>query len=170
MVRGAGRVRRSMSAARQELSPDEPSAPATLEGTPSLPMGIPTVLLVASPDTRLLLKGLLRLQRHPVVFEADRLEAFEQCPAPTGATLLVIDHDPTLGDWCANVRAILARHPDYRTILVTPDRSPEVAQKAPTLGVKAVVVRPFALRDFAAALTTATGDAVPPSAPPATAA
>jgi DNA-binding NarL/FixJ family response regulator len=151
-----------MSAARQPLSSEEPSPPATLEGTPSLPMGIPTVLLVASPDTRLLLKGLLRLQRHPVVFEADRWDAFEQCPAPSGTTLLVVDHDPRLGDWCSNVRSILTRYPDYRAILLTPDRSPELARQAPSVGVRAVVVRPFALREFAQALATATEGGAPP--------
>ncbi|HTT15456.1 MAG TPA: hypothetical protein VMG81_06765 [Thermoplasmata archaeon] len=139
------------------------------DSTPSAPArkvtGVPTALLVHDPDSRLLLRGLLRLQRYPVVFEGEHADDFERSPPTPGPKLLVVDGGPDEAEWADDLRAILARDVEYRIVLITADRSPEFAERARARGVRCVVIRPFAIREFVRALERASADDPAPEAP-----
>jgi CheY-like chemotaxis protein len=144
-----------MAFGRQLLASVEPTSGPSSSDRSTPATGSPSVLLVRNLDTRLLLRGLLRLQRYPVVFEADRPEDLDRLPEGAGVSVIVIDQDADEADWNEDVRSVLARRPELRPILLTSDRSPEFATRAASAGVRAVVVRPFQIRELAQALETA---------------
>lgn len=119
----------------------------------------------ANDDTRLLLRGLLRLERHPVVFEARTLDDLEQLPESPDARLLLVDAE-TSGDgpWDRALAEVLGRHPDLLAVVVLPrGASAGDEAKARAAGAKAVLRRPFAIHDLELAIGAATADAPPPS-------
>lgn len=160
----AVRVRLAVVVVQGVHSPSD-SIGSALSGEPGRSTrGVPAVLLVSNPDTRLLLKGLLRLQRHPVLFEAAQLEELDRLSSTPGPKILLVDVEPEDGDWAKDVRAALQRHPDLRPILITPQRTPEVEARAAAAGIRTIVIRPFAIRDLIGAVEAVSAEVDLPSA------
>jgi CheY-like chemotaxis protein len=126
-----------------------PTAPAPL------PTNVPALLAVADPDTRLLVKGLLRLLRHPVRAEAADAEELERLPTVDETTVVLLEVDPTFDGWEPGLRAIVHRHPLGRTIVLSPRVTPEFTARARAAGARAVLARPFAIRELSTALAAA---------------
>ncbi len=117
-----------------------------------------------SEETRLLLRGLLRLYRHRVVGEGPTFAAIPPGNAPDSRpTAVVADLD--LDDPEAQEALARARrdHPSLRIVVLTSHRTPRIESKAHELGADSVIRRPFAVRELMEAV-----EAPPPAtlAPP----
>jgi AmiR/NasT family two-component response regulator len=114
-----------------------------------------------SEETRLLLRGLLRLHHHRVV--GDLASGAAKLTLPPGAQDLVVVVDADLQDpeWERAISQARAQSPSLKIVLLTGTRSAEVVAKARALGVSAIVRRPFAVRE----LIEAVGPAAPPASP-----
>jgi DNA-binding NarL/FixJ family response regulator len=119
-----------------------------------------TDVLVAggSEETRLLLRGLLRLHHHRVIGDLASGSATLIIPADAKALVVVVDADLQDPEWERAIAEARRQHPDLKIVLLTATRSTEVLAKARNLGVSAIVRRPFAVRELI--------DAVGPAAPP----
>lgn len=133
--------------------------PAVLSG----PLGaaassgpVPAVLWVPDEDVRLLLRGILTLHRHPVVLEFSSAEALRRWD-PTPVALLVIDAVSGASRWREELTEALAARPELRALVILPRDDPALRREAETLGARATVVRPFAVRDLVAAIREALG-------------
>jgi len=114
-----------------------------------------------SEETRLLLRGLLRLHRHQVVQEGPTLECLERLPPATlqGPLVLVVDANLDEGSWGERAGRVLHDHPHVRGVLLSPSRSSRVENQAKSAGFAAVVRRPFSMQELVAAVE-------PPAEPP----
>lgn len=137
---------------RAKLSSSESAIARKGDEAPVSAVTVPAVVLSANEDTRLLLRGLLRLNRHPVVFEGRAAEELDGVPPGEGPRILLLDGDAVPGGWESAIRVALAREPSLRVILLTPDRSPALAARAREAGARTVLVRPFAIAEFIEAL------------------
>jgi CheY-like chemotaxis protein len=131
------------------------SPPAALPERIAPSTTVPSILLIPEPDTRLLLKGLLRLHRHPVVFEADGIADLARLPPSPEPKIALVEVDLADPNWTDALGARLAERPDVRAVLVTTDRSPRLGEQARAAGCRAVLVRPFQIRDLVGALDAA---------------
>lgn len=113
---------------------------------------VSAVIWGRSEETRLLLRGLLRLHHHPVAQEVERVEDLERLPPAPGPRILLCDVDPGTGPWTAPLAAALERHPDLRAVVILPAGARSAEPEARRAGARAVLLRPFAVRDFDAAL------------------
>jgi len=111
-----------------------------------------------SEETRLLLRGLVRLYRHKVVAEGPGPETLRELPADLVAPVLLLDVDLDQPGWTTEIVETVRRYPGTRIILLTPNRSPRVDTAARDLGVHTVLRRPFAVHQLVAALDTSSGD------------
>jgi len=117
------------------------------------------VIVGGSEEAQLILRGLLRLHQHRVVGTGlSVLAALAQLPHLTDPVLL-LDVDMTEPSWTQVVPDARQSNPATRIVLLTPSRSARLDGQARSLGVAALVRRPFAIQE----LLTAVG---PPSAPP----
>jgi DNA-binding NarL/FixJ family response regulator len=125
-----------------------------------------TDVLVAggSEETRLLLRGLLRLHHHRVLGDLASGSATLTIPSDARGLVAVVDADLQDPEWERAISEARQQHPDLRVVLLTATRSTEVLAKARTLGVAAIVRRPFAVRE----LIDAVGPAAAPPSPPET--
>ena len=112
----------------------------------------PAVILGRDEETRLLLRGLLRLHRHPVVHEATTVEELGKLPSATGHRILL--YDVLAGDdrWAAALTSVLEQHPDMRAVVILPPGATTPEGEAQRAGARAVLARPFAIQEFARAL------------------
>jgi CheY-like chemotaxis protein len=122
---------------------------------------VPAVLLVSDADTRLLLKGLLRLHRHPVTAEMSAIDELEALPPVPQPTILLVESDPAAGGWEAEVPLALRRHPLLRPVVIASERSPEIERRARAIGVRAIIARPFSIRELTGAIDAAAEDIEP---------
>jgi AmiR/NasT family two-component response regulator len=127
---------------------------------------IPAILWGRNEDTRLLLRGLLRLNRYPILREVASLDELRALPAASDPRLLVMDAEAEQGDWNEEVAAALREQPQLRVVVILPRDSSDSEERARAAGARATVVRPFAIRDLVAALDRATRDDAPPPPPP----
>lgn len=124
-----------------------------------------------SEESRLLLRGLVRLHRHRVVAEGGTPEVLRELPADGGALVVLIDADLDDEAWSEGISSALRGMDHRRGVLITPSRSPAVEQRARALGIVGVLRRPFAIHELVEVLTVP-GEAAPgpggpgPSAPP----
>jgi DNA-binding NarL/FixJ family response regulator len=116
---------------------------------------VETVLWGKDVDTRLLLRGLLRLHRHPVVHEAASLEELIRLPASEDPKILVVAVESGDDRWERDLTTAVKRHPELRPVVILPRESAALEPRALAAGARAVIVRPFAIRDFVRALTSA---------------
>ena len=144
------------------LSPAEKSAAGAATVTTPPATTLPAVLLGGNEDTRLLLRGLLRLHRHRVLLEAPGPEGIERLPPSPETKILVVDAgseaDPK---WAEQLSGILRSRSDLRALVILP--SPDVAleSRARAAGARAVLVRPFAIHDFVEAVDSVGVDSTP---------
>jgi len=123
-------------------SPPPPPVPAP-------PSGAPAIVLGGSEDTRLLLRGLLRLHRHRVLLEAPSREAVDRLPASTEIKIHVLDAGTDKTEvWTAELSSLLRSRSDLRALVILPSSDPGLEARARQAGARSVLVRPFAIRDF----------------------
>lgn len=99
-------------------------------------------------ETRLLLRGLLRLHRQKVLSEGGNPACLQRLPDSPPPDVLLLDVDLEEAEWAAALRQALTSHPGLRAVLLTPSRSPRVEQLAREAGVVALVRRPFAVHEL----------------------
>ncbi len=128
------------------------AGPSGLAGEP-----IPSVLWVPDDDVRLLLRGILTLQRHPVALELTSSDGLHRWEAPPVA-LLIVDAISGAGRWQEELAAALRARPELRAIVLLPRDREALRREAEALGARATLVRPFAVRDLVAAIREALRD------------
>ncbi len=133
----------------------------SLDGGSSVPVmtaagssTVPAVLWVPDDDLRLLLRGILTLQRHPVVLELTSAEALNRWEPPPVA-LLVVDAVSGSGRWRDELAQALRARPELRAIVLLPRNHEALRTEAEELGARATLVRPFAIRDLVEAIREA---------------
>jgi DNA-binding NtrC family response regulator len=112
-----------------------------------------SALVVAGPEeSRVLLRGLLRLHRLRVTGEVEGMTAaLERLSADLPPDVLVVDDQLAEGEVVRLIPEVLRRFPAMRVVLVTHDGAPD-----PPPGPAAPVVRlhrPFRVQEFAAAIS-----------------
>lgn len=133
--------------ATSKASNASPPAPA--------PAGAPAIVIGGSEDTRLLLRGLLRLHRHRVLLEAPTREGLDRLPPSPETKILVFDAGPAKGDaWSSELVGILKGRTDLHALAILPSSDAALESRARQAGAKAILVRPFAIRDFIQAVDT----------------
>lgn len=114
-------------------------------------VAVPGALVVAGEEeTRVLLRGLLRLHRYRIVGEAEggvRAMALVQEQRPT---TLVIDTTLSEGDAVELADAAKRLRPEMRVVIVARGQRPTIP--AGCREPDAVLLRPFRIHDFAAAI------------------
>jgi len=125
---------------------------------------VPAVLWVPDEDLRLLLRGLLVLQHHPVVLELTSADALRRWEAPRVA-LLVVDAVSGADRWRAELAEALRSRPELRAVVLLPHDREGLRQEAEALGARATVVRPFAVRDLVGAIREALREPASPANP-----
>jgi CheY-like chemotaxis protein len=143
---------------RAKLSSSEPRAVVESSPPPATPASVDAVLLGTNADTKLLLRGLLRLYHHTVVLDGRAAEDLEGLPPAPGPRILLLDAESVTGGWESALRLALRSQPGIRPILLTMDRSPDLAARARAAGVRVVLVRPFAIAELLRALASAGED------------
>lgn len=121
---------------------------------PSADEAVPSVLWVPDDDVRLLLRGILTLQRHPVVLELSSAEALRRWEPPQVA-LLVVDAVSGAQRWREELTEALRARPELRAIVLLPRDREELRREAEALGARATLTRPFAVRDLVGAIREA---------------
>lgn len=118
------------------------------------------VVLGGSEETRLLLRGLLRLHRHQVIAEGATVEALARLPAASlqSSLVLVVDVNLDEGGWGESMERVFREHPLARGVLLSPSRSARVDSQAKTIGFTSVVRRPFSMMELIAAVSSAAED------------
>jgi len=144
------------------LSPSEKAAAGASAPLATPLNAVPAVLLGGSEDARLLLRGLLRLHRHRVLLEAEAPEGIERLPASPETKILILDAGAgTGGTWSEALSAVLRSRRDLRALVILPSSDPTLETRAREAGARAVLVRPFAIRDFVEAVDSLTAEPTP---------
>jgi DNA-binding NarL/FixJ family response regulator len=115
---------------------------------------VPAILWVPDDDVRLLLRGILTLQHHPVVLEVASAESLRRWE-PTSTALFVLDAVSGAARWREELTEALKARPELRPIVLLPRDSEAMRHEAESLGARATLVRPFAVRDLVAAIREA---------------
>ena len=144
-----------MSSRGSKFSPSEKSLSGAGAAGPTTP--IPAVVWGPNDDTRLLLRGLLRLNRHAVVYEARTLGDLELLPPSTQPRLLLVDVGADGGRWSDELARAVQLHSELRPLAILPAGRPDLEAQALRAGARAVLARPFAIQDFVRALAKAVG-------------
>jgi len=119
------------------------------------PNTAPAILLGGSEDTRLLLRGLLRLHRHRVLLEAPTREGLDRLPPSPETKVLVLDAGTDKGDrWAEDLSIVLQGRPELHAIVILPRADPALEARARQAGAQAILVRPFGIHDFVQAVDT----------------
>jgi hypothetical protein len=148
------RARRAMPSSNDELTPSAerpPGRPAAGSDRPT----VDVVILGGSEETRLLLRGLLRLHRHRVdreVRSAEGLDVREGDVGPPRVLILVADTESD--DWARELIIARDRQGGLLPLLIVPDTSSELIARAKAAGVRGILSRPFAVRDLVRAVET----------------
>ena len=115
------------------------------------------VIVSRNDETRLLLRGLLRLHHIPVPTEGSSVEGMTDLIAAGDHAVLLLDVDLEEKEWVGAVRSLRERCSELRVVLLTPSRSPRVDALAKEAGVSTVLRRPFAVHELIDAVTQANG-------------
>ena len=115
---------------------------------------VPAVLWIPDDDVRLLLRGILTLQRHPVVLELTTAEGLNRWDPPPVA-LLIVDAVSGSDRWRDELSEALRARPELRAIVLLPRNRESLRAEAEELGARATLVRPFAIRDLVNAIREA---------------
>jgi CheY-like chemotaxis protein len=147
---------------RAVLTATETVAGSSSSYSPTAPPGAPAIVLGGSEDSRLLLRGLLRLHRHRVLLEAPTHEGLERVPSSSEMKILIFDAGPAKGEaWAEELSATLRGRSDLHALVLLPGADPALGTRARQAGAKTVLVRPFAIRDFIEAVDSVGAAASP---------
>lgn len=145
------------------LTAAEEAAGRSTTPPPPAPSGAPAIVLGGSEDTRLLLRGLLRLHRHRILLEAPTWEGIDRLPPSPETKILVLDAGTEKGEgWAKELSSALQARSDLRALVILASSDPALETRARQAGARATLVRPFAIRDFIQAV-----DSVATQSPPA---
>lgn len=122
------------------------------------------VIVGGTEEAQLILRGLLRLHQHRIVgATASAPQALEMLRQVTDPVLLV-DTDLKEPSWHEFLPEVLRANAGTRVVLLTPTRSARLDTQARSLGVAALVRRPFAIQELLNAVSPS--PSAPPSTPP----
>ena len=117
------------------------------------PNGMANVVIAGGSDeTRLLLRGLVRLHHHRVVAEGYGPETLGQLPKELDAPVFLLDADLDDPKWVEQLQGLSRSHPGRRVVLLTSDGSSSFESRARGLGVDRLLRRPFAVTDLVEAI------------------
>ncbi len=129
-------------------------------------VGSAVIVCGRNEDTRLLLRGLLRLHRYRVVHEATTPDDLDGLPSVPGPVVMVVDAESEVAPWDAQLAATLGGHPELRAVVILPREATRSAERAKAAGASAVVGRPFAIHDLIDAVDRTAAEARPPARQP----
>jgi len=113
---------------------------------------VATIIVGGTEETRLLLRGLVRLHHHRVLEETRTADHLKPADPSDPARVLILVGDGDGDGWPHELATARALHPDLLTLLIIPERTPDLIARARRMGVKAVLNRPFAIRDLVSAV------------------
>lgn len=128
--------------------------------------GVPTssaVVVAGDEETRVLLRGLLRLHHFRVDGEAEGATQCLELLREHRPNLLVADVNLAEGSSSSLVQEARKVSPELRVILVAPASRPPAAASEPNRGPDVVLLRPFRIRQFAEALIPPGAASDPPT-------
>jgi DNA-binding NarL/FixJ family response regulator len=128
--------------------------------TPNAPTESTALVVAGDDETRVLLRGLLRLHHYRVVGEAEGAHLAIDLMRQTLPAVLVSDVNLVDGTWNDLLEAARATVPAPRVILVVPSTRPHAASDGP-LRPDVVLQRPFRIRQFAEALNGVAAETPP---------
>lgn len=120
------------------------------------------IVVAGDEETRVLLRGLLRLHHFRVDGEAEGATQATELVRVHRPTLLVVDANLAEGSAPTLVASARALVPGLRVILVAPASRPPVLPTDPAQRPDTVLLRPFRIRQFAEALTPSPTAGPPP--------
>lgn len=118
--------------------------------------------MAGDEETRVLLRGLLRLHHFRVDGEAEGASQAIELVRVHRPALLVVDANLAEGSSQPLVAQARALAPKLRVILVAPASRPPNPSADPAQRPDVVLLRPFRIRQFAEALNPAGGSSKPP--------
>jgi DNA-binding response OmpR family regulator len=107
-----------------------------------------TIIVGGTEETRLLLRGLIRLHHHRVLAEAGSADALGPADPNDPAQVLILVGDGDGDEWPHELAAARAVQPGLLPLLIVTERTPDLIARARRMGVRAVLNRPFAIRDL----------------------
>jgi len=116
------------------------------------------VVVGGTEESRLLLRGLVKLFRHQILGEVATLDALQGLAINGDPTVAIIDLDLDDTPTSDLLRATLQAHPKLRAILLTSHRTSQAETRARALGFDSLVRRPFAVHELMEAI-----DRLPPA-------
>ena len=116
------------------------------------------VVVGGTEESRLLLRGLVKLFRHQIIGEASTVDALQGLSINGDPTVAIIDLDLDDAPASDALRATLRAHPLLRAILITSHRTAQAETRARALGFESLVRRPFAVHELMEAI-----DHLPPA-------
>jgi len=134
--------------ARHAMANNDHRSPrdAVPSGSPDPNIG--AVIVGGNDETRLLLRGLLRLHRYRVLAEAPTAEELEPVDEPLGRRVLVLVADGDDDDWAAELVTARERQTGLLPLLIVPETQAELIARARAAGVLGILSLPFAIRDL----------------------
>ena len=123
------------------------------------------IVVAGDEETRVLLRGLLRLHHFRVDGEAEGLSPAVELIGVHRPNLLVVDANLAEGSVGALIGQARRIVPGIRVVLVAPASRPPTAPTDPSQHPDALLLRPFRIRQFAEALIRP-GETSPGSLPP----
>lgn len=127
------------------------------------PPATSAVVVAGDEETRVLLRGLLRLHHFRVDGEAEGASQCLELIREHRPTLLVADVNLAEGSPGSLVSEARKLAPGLRVILVAPASRPPAPPADRSQGPDVVLLRPFRIRQFAEALLPSDGSPTPPS-------
>ncbi len=125
----------------------------SISGSASRTEGASAIVVAGDEETRVLLRGLLRLHHYRVIGEAEGSTEGTELLRTHPPSLMVVDAALAEGSFPVLIREARLLRPEMRVVLVTPtpvrpgDGTPRGSD-----GPDATVTRPFRLADFLGAL------------------
>jgi DNA-binding NarL/FixJ family response regulator len=81
--------------------------------------------------------------------EAPTREAIDHLPPSPESKILILDAGSDKGKpWAEELASLLQARPDLHALVILPSSDPDLETRARQAGARAVLVRPFAIRDF----------------------
>ncbi|MCI4343532.1 MAG: hypothetical protein L3J92_05410 [Thermoplasmata archaeon] len=126
--------------------------PVGISAEPDDRPSIATVIVGGTEETRLLLRGLVRLNHHRVLAETESAALLPVSDPSDPPAVLILVGDSEGDEWPHELATARERLTGLHAILLVPERTPELIERARRMGVMAVLNRPFAIRDLVSAV------------------
>lgn len=117
--------------------------------------GAPAVVLARDDDLRILVRGVLLLEGHPIALEGRTPDVLRRLDAPERPTLLLLAVDDGDERWADDLAQALRERPELRAVVLLPRGLERLSEEAERQGARAVLVRPIALAELDRALREA---------------